>query len=65
MLVHVRECLERGGRRAEHHRYLESLGARDRQIARLVAESFLLTVGRVVFFVDDDETELRHRREHR
>ena len=41
------------------------LAANDRDIARVIARRFLLFVGGLVFFIDDDEPEIFERRENR
>ena len=40
-----------------------SLRTRNGEVASRIAESLLLLVGRIVFFIDDDESGLRERRE--
>ena len=40
-------------------------GAVHRQVARRVARAFLLLVARVVFLIDHQQAQIRHRREHR
>ena len=41
------------------------LRAHDRDIAGVIARRFLLFVGSFVFFIDNDESEILQRREHR
>ena len=41
------------------------MGAPDRDIARRIAQAFLLLEGRVVFFIDHDQLQARHGHEHR
>ena len=57
--------LERRRRRPEDDAHRFALAAVNREVTRRVARAFLLLVRRVVLFVDDDEPEPRHRREHR
>ncbi len=63
---HVLQRLERRRRGAEHHRSTGALRAQDGEVARRIAEAaFVLLERGVVFLVDDDEAEIRDRREHR
>ena len=55
---------QRRRRRAEHDRNAEPLRAHDRQVARGVAEAFLLLERAVVLLVDDDQARPRERAEH-
>ena len=64
-LRHVLERLERRRGRSEHDGYLRALRPPDCQIARRVAEAFLLLVGGVVLLIDHDEAELVERGEYR
>ena len=65
-LTDVLQGFERRCRRSEHDRRAGSLRAQDGQIARRIAEAALVLLERgVVFFVDDDQSEILDRREHR
>ncbi len=57
------EAFERRRRRAEHDRDAVTLRPGQRQVARGVAEAFLLLVRRVVLFVDHDQAGACERRE--
>ena len=61
----VVERFNRRRRRTQHHRTLGDTGAEHCHVARRIAHALLLLEGRVVFFVDDDQTESRHRCEDR
>ena len=41
------------------------LGAHHRDVARVIPRRFLLFIGGLVFFIDDDEAEIFERREDR
>ncbi len=56
--------LARGSRRAEHDRAIRESRERDREIARVIVNSFFAFVRRVVLLVDDDQTEVVQRREN-
>ena len=58
------EALERRRGRAEHDGNRQALRASQRQVARGVAEAFLLLVRGVVFLVDDDQPGVGERREN-
>ena len=60
----VRIRLARGRRRAEHDGRLRKSRERDREIACVIVDPFLAFVRRVVFFVDDDQSDVAHRREN-
>ena len=64
-LVGLPPAFERRRRRAEHDRNGELLRAVDREIAGGVAQAFLLLVSGIVLLVDDDQRQLRQRREDR
>ena len=53
----------RGG--AQHNRDVFLACAHQRQVAGVVAQAFLLFIGAVVLFVDDDQAGVFHRREQR
>ena len=55
--------LERGRGGAKHNGGVRHLGAHHGDVARVVSRRFLLLVGGVVFFVDDDEREIADRSE--
>src|SRR4029453_10587456 len=57
--------LERRGRAAKDDRHTALPCAPDRDVATVIANAFLLLERRIVLFVDDDEAEPWHRREHR
>ncbi len=61
----VGERFETRGRRPQHDRDPEQLGAPHRGVAAVVAQLLALLVGRLMLLVDDDELELWQRREHR
>ncbi len=61
----IGQAFQRRRGRAQHDRNAERLRAQHGQVACVVAETFLLLVGRVVFFVDDDRARLRQRHEQR
>ena len=63
--LRMRPAFQRRRRRAKHDRYLRGIGAIDGQIARGIAQAFLLLKRGVVFFVDNDQSELGHGRKHR
>ena len=50
--------LERWSGAAEHHRTFLDFRAHDRYVARVIARRFFLLVSRLVFFIDNDESEL-------
>ncbi|SSL85537.1 Uncharacterised protein [Klebsiella pneumoniae] len=52
------QSLQRRRRRAENYRDLLAVGAPYRQVAGMVAPAFLLLVGAVMLFVDDDDAEI-------
>lgn len=56
---------QRGRGRTQHHRHIQVVRPPHRQIARRIAQAVLLLVGRVVFFIDDDQAQLGQRREYR
>ena len=56
--------LERGCGGPEHDNGVRHLGAHDGDIAGVVARRFLLLVGRVVLFIDDDQREVGDRSEN-
>ena len=58
-------ALQRRGGRPKHDRHVLQPPAVDRQIARRVARALLLLERRVVFFIDHDQTQARHRGKHR
>ena len=64
-LLHVVQALERWRRRAEDHRDLFQMAAVDREIPRVVAQTVLLFIGKVVFLIDDDQAGPRQRGEDR
>ena len=53
----------RGG--AENDDAFLHLRAHDRDVARVITRRFLLLVGGLVFFIDDDQSEVFERRENR
>jgi hypothetical protein len=57
--------LQRGCRRAEHHRGPGLLGADHRQVPGLVAELLVLLERGIVLLVHHEERQVSHRREHR
>ena len=57
--------LQRRRGAAEHDDAFFHLRAHDGDIARVIARRFLLLVGSLVFLIDDDEPEVRQRREDR
>src|SRR5713226_8687535 len=59
----IGERLRRRRRGSEHDRTFAELPERNRQVARVVANSLLLLVGGVMFLVDDDQTEAVNRSE--
>ena len=59
------EALERRRGRAKHDGNRQALRAGQREVARGVAEAFLLLVRGVVFLVDDDQPGVGERREDR
>src|SRR5688572_33167292 len=60
-VTHVVECLERGSRRAKHHRHTGLLSADDRKIARGVPKAALvLLVRSIVLFIYNDDAEIAH-----
>ncbi len=60
----ILQRFERWRRRTQHDRHRRALCAQHAEVARRVAEAFLLLVGGVVLLVDDEHGELRQRREH-
>ena len=64
-VLRLMKRLERRRGRAEHDRYTALPCAPDGDVAAVVAHAFLLLERRIVFFVDDDEAESRHRCEYR
>jgi uncharacterized protein (UPF0261 family) len=58
------ESFQRRRRRAEHDRNVQLMRAPDRDIARRIAQAFLLLEGGVVFLIDDDKLQARHGHEH-
>ncbi len=63
--VCVVQGLQRGRRRAEHHRHLEPLRPHQGEVARRVAKALLLLEGGVVLLVDDDHAGMGERGEDR
>ncbi len=61
--VGVVQAFQRRRGRAEHNRNVFLAGSHQRQVAGVVAQAFLLFIGAVVFFVDDDQAGVFHRRE--
>ncbi len=64
-LVGVVQAFQRGGGRAEQQRHALQARAHHRQVAGVVAQAFLLLVGRVVLLVDDDQPRILQRGEQR
>ena len=58
-------ALERRRRAAEDDRAFLDLRADNGDVARVITRSFFLFVSRLVFFVDNDESEVLQRREDR
>ena len=56
-------AFQRGRGRTEHDGNLQLPGAPHGQVARRIAQAFLLLVGRVVFLVDDDQFQFRQGRQ--
>ena len=56
---------QRGRRRAQQNGNAELMGAKDRDIARRIAHAVLLLEGGIMFLIDHNQAEARHRREHR
>ena len=61
---HVVAALETGRGRAQHHARAGGLRAHDGHIAAVIARRLLLLVALIVLFVDHDQAEIAHRREH-
>ena len=59
------QSLQRRRRRAENYRDLLAVGAPYRQVAGMVAPAFLLLVGAVVLFINDNHPEIFKRRKQR
>ena len=57
--------LERWRGAAEHNRAFLDFCPHDRDVASVIAGRFFLLVGRLVFFIDNDESKLLEWREHR
>ena len=57
--------LQRWRRRPEHDRYAFVLGAKHGKVARRIAHALLLLERRIVLFIDHDQPQTRHGREHR
>ncbi len=64
-LVGVVQALQRRGGRAQHHRQILEACADDRQVTGVVSQAFLLFIGGIVFFVDDDQPGVLERGEQR
>ena len=60
-LADVMKRLQRRGRRAEDNRDLFAMGAPYRQVASVITPAFLLFIGAIVFFVDDNNAEVFKR----
>ena len=65
VLFRVVVGLERGRRRAQHDHRVRHLGPHHRYIAGVVARSFFLFVGGILFLVDDDKSQVADRSEDR
>ena len=61
-LAHVVQRFERRRGGSENNGNLLAVRTVDRQIAGVIAPAFLLFIGAVVLFVDDDDTEVFKRR---
>ena len=60
--------LDRRRRRRQHHRNFRDVPAHHRHVARVIVRAFVLLVGLVVLFIDDDEAEIgvgQHQRRAR
>ena len=60
----VLQGLERRRCGAQDDGDIKMFGAGDCQISRGIAQALLLLEGLVMFFVDDDQSEVRHWSEH-
>jgi hypothetical protein len=58
--IGVLQAFQRGGGGAQQDRHVLLAGANDGQVAGVVAQAFLLFIGSVVFFVDDDQPRVLH-----
>ena len=63
IFLRVEVGLERRRGRTQHDDGIRHLGAHDGNVAGVVARRFFLLVGGVLLFVDDDQSEIGHRRE--
>ncbi len=61
----VREGFEARRRGGQHHGRLFQFAAQHRQIARLIADAFVLFVRAVMFFIDDDQAQILKRQKQR
>ena len=61
----IRPAFQRRRGRAEDDRNAKLVRPEDGDITGRIAHSVLLLEGRVVFLIDDDQTQARQRREHR
>ena len=64
-LVGVVQAFQRGRGRPQDHRQILEAGADHRQIAGVIPQAFLLFIGGVVFFVDDEQAGVLERGEQR
>ena len=64
-LLGVVQAFQRGRGRTQHHRQILEARADHRQVAGVVPQAFLLFIGGVVFFVDDDQPGVLERGEQR
>ena len=58
--VGVVQRFQRGRGASQQHRYIQRLAAHQGEITRVVAHAVLLLVTAVVFFIDDDQSGIRH-----
>ena len=63
IFLRVEIRFQRRRRRTQNHDGIRHLGAHHRDVASVVARRLLLLVGRIVFFVDDNQREIGNRRE--
>ncbi len=63
--VGVMQAFQGGRRRAQYNRDVFLAGSHQRQVAGVVAQAFLLLIGAVVLFIDDDQPGVFHRGEQR